>query len=410
MRKISTTTYANPNPNDKGYSLTEIDPLTGQQKLPYRRFDDDGVPFSSNPNAYTLDLSDPAQRQNLPYALLTAAQERGALAPVWEVNTAKMQANVGAVNAGLSEEERAAKAGYTAPVDTAYVATHQADYAGKPVSTQKRVGSFMAVGLDLDGNGAISTTTVAQNASAAQTNHTNNNQGVSFNWDNTGYQKKVGWVSANDAMLVLDKDFNQSVDNGTELLSNPLVANGAKGLRSLATWDANADGVINSLDPVYRQLKVWQDFNQDGDNTSYKTIGGRQQAVQNERVGANGQPDGSGTLELRSLAELGITSIDYNNNTFTKTDGSKRAIQTVQLEAQTEGTRYTPVKGGIKIETGTGNPEITITQVISEAATYDTQGFTLQTAGEATQAGKDDYSQKHSELSPYDSDIGVKNL
>lgn len=42
---------------------------------------------------------------------------------------------------------------------------------------------------------------------------------------------------------------------------------------------------LRSLDPVNRQLKVWQDFNQDGDNTSYKTIGGRNQAVQDERVG-----------------------------------------------------------------------------------------------------------------------------
>jgi hypothetical protein len=144
------------------------------------------------------------------------------------------------------------------------------------------------------------------------------------------------------------------------------------------------------------------------DNTSYKTIGGRQQAVQDERLGANGLPDGSGTLELRSLADMGITSIDYNNNTYTKADGSKKAIQTVQLEAQAEGTRYTPVKGGIKIETGTGNPEIIITQVISEAATYDTQGFTLQTAGGRNQAGKEKYSQKRSGLCPYDNDIGVK--
>ena len=263
---------------------TQIDPLTGEQKLPYRRFDDDNVPFSSDPAEHPIDLADPAQRQNLPYALLTAAQERRALAPMWEVNTAKMQANVGAVNAGLSEEERAAKAGYAAPMDTAYVASHQADYAGKPVSAQKRVGSFMAVGLDLDGNGNISTTTVAQNATSAP-----GGQAITFNWDNTNYQKKVGWVSANDAMLVLDKDFNQSVDNGTELLSNPLVADAAKGLRSLATWDANGDGVINSLDPIYRQLKVWQDFNQDGDNTSYKTIGGRQQAVHDERVGDDSQ-------------------------------------------------------------------------------------------------------------------------
>lgn len=50
--------------NDKGYTLTEIDLATGQQKLPFRRFDDDGVSFSSNTSLYTIDLTDPAQRQN----------------------------------------------------------------------------------------------------------------------------------------------------------------------------------------------------------------------------------------------------------------------------------------------------------------------------------------------------------
>jgi hypothetical protein len=315
--------------NDKGYSLTEIDPLTGQQKLPFRRFDDDNVPFSSDPAAHPIDLSDPAQRQNLPYALLTAAQERDALAPMWEVKTAKMQANAGAVNAGLSEEERAAKAGYAAPVDTAYVAAHQTDYAGKPAREQKRVGSFMAVGLDLDNSGTISTTTVAQNATKAP-----GGQAITFNWDNTSYQKKVGWVSANDAMLVLDKDFNQSVDNGTEMLSNPLVADAAKGLRSLATWDANADGVINSLDPVYRQLKVWQDFNQDGDNTSYKTIGGRQQAVQDERVGDNSQNSSGLSPYDGDIGQIRLENWNIKAGTERKTKTSRACQRAGRREKQ----------------------------------------------------------------------------
>ena len=86
----------------------------------------------------------------------------------------------------------------------------------------------------------------------------------------TGYQKQVGWINSGDGFLVLDRDFNQSVDNGTELLSNPLVADAAKGLRSLATWDANGDGKITAADPIFNQLKVWQDFNQDGQVQGYE--------------------------------------------------------------------------------------------------------------------------------------------
>ncbi len=54
------------------------------------------------------------------------------------------------VNAGLSQEERAAKAEYAAAVDTAYAAGQQADYAGKPISSHTRLGSFMARLLKLD--------------------------------------------------------------------------------------------------------------------------------------------------------------------------------------------------------------------------------------------------------------------
>ena len=91
-----------------------------------------------------------------------------------------------------------------------------------------QANSSLAAALDVDGDGLISTTTLT----ASQ---------VSFNWDGLNFKKNTAWINANDAFLVLDRDFNQSVDNGTELLSNPLVADPAKGLRSLATWDANGE-------------------------------------------------------------------------------------------------------------------------------------------------------------------------
>ena len=214
---------------DKGFSIVDIDPLTGEQKFPYRRFDDQGVPFSSNPALYQVDLSDPEQRGGLNDAMLRAAYRRGAIAPLWEVQTAKLQGDAGVPDAGLSEEERAAKHGLGAALDTAYAAAH----AGDPAAKHKRIGSFMAVELDLDGSGSISTHTMAGNAAGAGT--------ITFNWDNQGYQKEVGSIDANDGYLVLDRDFNQSIDNGTELLSNPLVADPAKGLRSLAGWDTQMD-------------------------------------------------------------------------------------------------------------------------------------------------------------------------
>ena len=62
----------------------------------------------------------------------------------------------------------------------------------------------------------------------------------------TGYQKQTGWIGLDDGFLVLDRNFNQNVDNGTELLRNPQVADPAKGLRSLADWGISAIDYSNS--------------------------------------------------------------------------------------------------------------------------------------------------------------------
>ncbi len=361
---------------DPGFKITEIDPLTGAQTYPYRRFDDSGVPFSSNPGAYQVDPTDPNQRGEFNQAMLMSAYNRQAIAPLWEVKTAKLQGEAGDANAGLTEEERAAKAGLSAALDTAYAASHSADANAQ----NKRVGSFMAVGLDLDGSNTISTQTLAQTATL------NNGTGLAFDWDGQGYQKRVGGVNASDGVLVLDRDFNSSVDNGTELLSNPLVSDVAKGLRSLATWDTNGDGRIDAHDPLYQQLKVWQDFDADGNNTHVMNI--------TDAAGVHSvlaQDESNGVKELRSLAEQGITAIDFANNRYEFDSGLRKtgvasgqisyaSAQTVTLEAEQEGVRYTPVGAGIQVEATDGSSVIQITQVHSEAAIYSTMALT--TAGE----------------------------
>jgi hypothetical protein len=374
--------------DNQGYQLVDIDPLTGEQRYPFRRFDDDGIPFSSNEALYTVDLTDPEQRKRMDQALLDAAYRRGAIAPLWEVKTAKLQGDAGAVDAGLSEEERAAKAGYAAKLDTAYAAANPNSEEAK----SKRVGRFMPVTLDLDGDGKISQTTIAEQNQS----DTDNIEAVSFNWDGQGFKKQTSWVKANDGFLVLDRDFNQSVDNGAELLSNPLVADPAKGLRSLATWDANGDGKIDKLDPIYHQLKVWQDFNQDGDNANIVTLntasGPQPSLVQDKAtVTTAGQAGGPGRdlLELNSLADWGITAIDYNNGRY-EYDSSLRtsdnglalikryvsangtgyaSAQTLTLDASNQGIRYTPVGAGIKIDDSSGSSEIIITQIVSDSVT-----------------------------------------
>ncbi|MDP2142563.1 MAG: hypothetical protein Q8J80_00380, partial [Gallionella sp.] len=165
--------------------------------------------------------------------------------------------------------------------------------------------------LDLNGNGIE---TVPVNATNP----------VYFDLTGEGVQTSVGWVAPNDGFLVLDRNGNGIIDDGTELFgdaspayeaggTSPSTGSGRTedGFAALAQEDTNADGVVNSSDANFSSLRVWQDLNQDG-------------------VSQAG--------ELKTLSELGIesfnvTSVNHsqllaNGNqiadtgTYTRTDGS----------------------------------------------------------------------------------------
>ncbi|KVP17154.1 hypothetical protein WJ84_02420 [Burkholderia ubonensis] len=130
----------------------------------------------------------------------------------------------------------------------------------------------------------------------------------------TGVKQSVGWVSADDGFLVLDRNGNGVIDSGAELFGNATVkSNGQRatdGFDAIADLDSNHDGVIDSKDAQFGNLRVWRDLNQDGVSQSN---------------------------ELFTLAELGISSINVsktshkteliNGNvisdlgTYTRTDG-----------------------------------------------------------------------------------------
>ena len=145
--------------------------------------------------------------------------------------------------------------------------------------------------LDLNGNGIE---TVAASAATP----------ILFDLNGDGIKTGTGWVAATDGFLVLDRNGNGTIDNGTELFgdSTQLAAGGkaADGFAALAGQDSNLDGAVNALDANFANLQVWQDLNQDG-------------------VSQAG--------ELKTLTELGIASLNLAKtaNSQTLTGGNQIA-------------------------------------------------------------------------------------
>jgi Ca2+-binding RTX toxin-like protein len=129
--------------------------------------------------------------------------------------------------------------------------------------------------LDLDGDGAE---LISYDASIA-----------TFDVDNDGYIEATGWVGGDDALLVHDLNSDGVINDITETISEYYgLSSGQEaiyldGLDALKTLDSNDDGVFDANDTAYGDLRVWQDANEDA-----RTDAG----------------------ELKTLAEMGITSID----------------------------------------------------------------------------------------------------
>jgi len=123
--------------------------------------------------------------------------------------------------------------------------------------------------------------------------------GVWFDMDGDGVLNLVAWTRPGDpvAFLALDLNGNGIIDNGTELFGNStILPNGqsvGNGFDALAYYDANGDGIIDPLDPIWPSLRLWIDWNHDGVSQNW---------------------------ELYRLEDWGVTSISVEYRTINRRD------------------------------------------------------------------------------------------
>lgn len=108
---------------------------------------------------------------------------------------------------------------------------------------------------------------------------------VHFDLNSDGFAERTGWINPTSGFVVMDRNGNGTIDNGTEMFGD----NFQNGFASIGALDSNHDGKISNLDTDFANLRIWQDANMDGVSQA---------------------------SELRTLADAGVVSIGLSYTSY----------------------------------------------------------------------------------------------
>jgi hypothetical protein len=164
-------------------------------------------------------------------------------------------------------------------------------------------GGTPPIVLDLNRNGITSISLAASTAL--------------FDYDGDGVLENTAWIENSDALLVNDVNNDGLINNASELFGNyTRNSDGSvakSGYQALSYYDTNGDSVIDASDTRFEELKLWIDSDQDGVTD---------------------------TGELKTLSEMGVTSLTLNSATpyIPTTENTNTIIQeTTFTDAEGEG-------------------------------------------------------------------------
>jgi hypothetical protein len=144
--------------------------------------------------------------------------------------------------------------------------------------------------------------------------------GVVFDIDANGILEMLAWTELNteDAFLVLDRNCNGTIDDGSELFGDAAqqpLSETPNGYEALAVYDKQANGGdesgdITQDDAIFSSLQLWIDANKNGSSESY---------------------------ELSQLSDYGILSIELDYREIRRTDRHGNALRYMSKVALDNG-------------------------------------------------------------------------